>query len=373
MSIISPTNKSSKNGTAKKRWLLILALFIIFFNLIFFIWLFTGEKNSYYNDQDEDGFGNLAEIKKSKIKPWGYVSNHDDTDDNDPCIPDSTSGPCFRQNPPPPPPSQDTASVRELPSTTKSCPTLKKNIGDPCSDNDENTQNDKVESDCVCRGNKGEILPVKDGDGDGDKVSESKDKCPNREGTLPNGCPKVEIKTNGIIYKDQDVGVELDKFVSLNGDIVKWSVSASSGSFVNPNSVKTTLRMSKPGLHTIQIDVNGSTDGFKDSDSKKICVQYSKEELIKIINKAKIKGKYDPGTFIPSNVKADAEEALQTFLDISAPGIQIRENSTPFGEGIEDFILAKIMEPGSYLNNISVVPTYNTTTCKVEKISFNLK
>ena len=245
MSIISPTNKSPKNGIAKKRWLLILSLFIIFFNLIFFIWLFTGEKNSYYDDKDGDGFGNLAEIKKSKIKPWGYVSNYDDTDDNNPCIPDSTSAACLGQNPPPPPdspPGQDIGPGKD-PKNPKSCPTLNKNIGDPCTDNDDDTLNDKIDSNCICIGEKKDVkkkIFFYDGDGDGfgdpkgvkefaadvkpsDYVSNDKDACPTRKGPASNnGCPEFQISLPSEAFINENFEAKIVGDALMPNDKVNW-------------------------------------------------------------------------------------------------------------------------------------------------------
>lgn len=42
---------------------------------------------SWYEDLDKDGFGNKEESIRARFKPDGFVYNNEDTDDQDPCIP----------------------------------------------------------------------------------------------------------------------------------------------------------------------------------------------------------------------------------------------------------------------------------------------
>ncbi|MFZ1705305.1 MAG: hypothetical protein WAT79_13235 [Saprospiraceae bacterium] len=360
-------------------------VFIVMFSGVLF-YFFKGLINptpptKLYLDDDRDGIGNIDSFIMSSESVDGYVSESGDANDNDPCVPNSSTKQCKNKDEKSPPKTKNietkTKENEKSNGITQSlnyCPDLGKNVGDLCSDGDLNTEGDRVDENCTCVGNSKIPPPILDDnkDDDKDKVLNKSDRCPSRGGPSSNsGCPEIKIKTSGSIYKDQDFSVELEEFKSLNGDNVNWSVAIGSGTYVNSKAVRTTLRMSKPGLNTIQVDVSSSVDGLSGSNSKKICVEFSNTELTKIIDKARIKGNYDPDKFIPSSVKEAAEDALQVFKEISASNIQIKENSAVFGDDIESFILAKIMQPGSYLKSINVTPTYNKATCKVERITFN--
>ncbi len=326
---------------------IIIGLIILFLFIILFRYLFISRE--WYIDADNDGYGDKNVVIHEKKS--GYVDNYKDIDDANPCTPDPTSSACVQL---PKNPDDITEPAEDVSSSASESTTevIKTPIVEP-----KTTVTPSVTT-------------TSDKDDDDDGHIGKKDECPARKViTSKNGCPLVKIKNLSAIYKDQEVAVELDEFISLNGDNIKWSVAVGAGTFVNSNAIMTTLRMSKPGLHTIQVDVNGSSDGFTGSDSKQICVEYSKEELNKIIDKARILGNYDDGQFIPSNIKTEAEKALQTFIEISSSNIQI----SSYGTDIDSYIRAKIMELGSYVKSINVIPTYNKATCKVERITFNIK
>ena len=66
---------------------------------------------TWYADQDGDGFGDPATSQQACSQPTGYVSNDDDT-----------------------------------------CPTLSGNVGDSCNDGNSNTSGDVITANCVCAG-----------------------------------------------------------------------------------------------------------------------------------------------------------------------------------------------------------------------------
>lgn len=249
MSIISPANKSPKNGIAKKRWLLILSLFIIFLNLIFFIWLFTGEKTEYFNDVDKDGFGDPKDVKMAKIRPWGYVDIGSDTDDNNPCVPDSLGVACKAFNASkttaaPPLDPQPTADVIGTP--TAIVPPVKEDVI-------EETK---------------EVTPIiENNDSDGDSVADKSDTCPTRKGPSSNkGCPEYQISLPSEGFVGENFDVKIVDGILEPGDKVNWITDSNIKKITSARELEAMGQI--VGMHKISAELSNS-DGFEMSLSNK--------------------------------------------------------------------------------------------------------
>jgi len=389
MGVILP----EKNKSNKRRWLLLLALLLLISNIVFFIWYLSAPSVRYYQDSDKDGYGDNLNFKDAKFKPWGFVKDSMDVNDNNPCIPDSISQACIKIKEPTKTPGTSNGTTGK--GIVFNCPDLGKNIGDPCTDNDENTINDKIDIDCNCIGDKKDVKKKKlyyDGDGDGfgdpngekefavddnpsDYISNNKDACPRRPGPQSNkGCPTIEIQDlQDEIYVDEDFDVEIKAYDALPGDNINWAISK--GTVLLQGQNKTSLRPSEPGLATVQVGVNNPTDGFKDTDSGVICIQYRKETLEKWINdKLKVIGNYSENNNVPSSQKREADMFRQKLLEVASPDIQIIENGIRWGGNLGAFIDAKFLTKGSFVKQVSISTPqsqlFNKSTGKIDKISF---
>lgn len=314
MGVIVPNNENNGKAKIKKKYLLLLALLLLLFNLVFFIWYFTTEKKKYFNDKDGDGYGNIEDYKDAKIRPWGFVDDHSDTDDKNPCVPDSMSQACVKIKEPT---KTDNTGPGVGPPTGPenfSCPNLKKNVGDPCSDGDTNTLNDQLDTNCNCKGTpKGKFNcptlsknigdPCDDGnpktvddkvnsncicvgnvttpkDDDGDEIINLKDACPTRKGPSSNaGCPIVNIKVNNTINIDEKSSLSLEYDEALPSDQIRWDSKGLSLSSGIGKSIEITADI--VGNYRLNFKISNKTDGFELENSHIIKVRMSNSRLEK--------------------------------------------------------------------------------------------
>jgi hypothetical protein len=227
MAVIAPTNGNKNKQGNKKKYLMIFAILLVLFNLVFGIWYFSAEKKKYYNDNDGDGYGNIEDSKEAQIKPWGFVVDSSDTDDNNPCIPDSTSIACLRQKAPNPPvsaptpmPPLDTSSSTAGNGSTTTKPeiitTPKENLKVYYEDSDGDGLGDP-------KGKKEFAV----GKNTKDYVDDNTDACPGRRGSVSNkGCPGYNIEIQPEAFIGENFIAKISGDPTLPNDKVNWQTAS---------------------------------------------------------------------------------------------------------------------------------------------------
>jgi hypothetical protein len=428
-----PVYGGNDNSKDRRKILVILLALLFLFLGAGLVWYFISrpaKENVYYKDGDGDGYGSAQDTIVSVEKPMGYTEKSGDENDGDPCVPDSSNKACSEKGTDP---GNGVDKIFDCPDLAKNfgqscnddnpntfddrvdetclcrgrsgtikwyedkdgdgignskvsrvsernepgfvtisgdCDDGDKNIrrkGDSCDDDNPETINDKVQSDCKCMGTK------KIGqDNDSDGIANDKDRCPDRSAPgSSNGCPEIKIDAPESVIKGGGVQVSLSGYEFLKGDDITWSVITGKGKVINPKVASTEIEMYEPGLQTIQVNITGGSDKFNETDTKKICVEYSGIELTKLLEKAVLVGNYELGQFIPSDQKKQAEEVIDLFESITADNVMITVNNTTQGRwNIREFIDAKITTPESFFKARKVIPIYNKSTGKIESIKF---
>ena len=104
-------SKKKQLSDFKKSVILLLGIGAVLVVLFFSVDLFAA-KQIWYQDLDKDGFGNGRISIQERFKPNGYVSNKEDTNDSDPCVP--LKGKRCQQNKPPKSTDNKKAIIKKL-------------------------------------------------------------------------------------------------------------------------------------------------------------------------------------------------------------------------------------------------------------------
>lgn len=352
MSSIS-SSSTTETKSSKKQLLFILALLIIFANIGFFIWLFTGEKTEYFNDVDEDGFGDPKDFKMAKIRPWGYVDLGSDPDDNNPCVPDSLGVACKEFNAsktkePAPgqlPPLDDTSDT-----TTIVSPVKKVEDGDPekVEPNDENKDFDK------------------------DTVADDSDSCPKRKGPASNnGCPEYKISLPSEAFVGENFDVKIVDGILEPGDKVNWITDSNIKKITSARELEAIGQI--VGMYKINAELSNS-DGFAMSvPSSTIFIKIKPNVLADLFRPFYIYGS-------ALSAKATNLSVLQSKADVAKvdlkkhikdgilSGANVYDNTGGIVNDLETFINADIIggavKGGLKVSNVK----YSTKTGKIIEI-----
>lgn len=271
------------------------------------------------------------------------------------------------------------------------CQRLGKNFSDPCTDANPNTYDDKVQEDCSCQGTPKKTYTWyededKDGKGDGNVklvtdtnsrpegyTNNKADKCPDRQArNSADGCPTIEIAVPNEVFFGESFtsGIDLNPLID---DEIKWTADHKV-KLVGQNTSKVSLTFEEYGPATIVVDVRGNSDGFRESASKKICVQITPAEVQRQIKDyiAPL-GMYQAGNYISNEKVNEAGEAISLLVSLADPSIQISNKGRQFGNDLRAFLEAKVQTRESYVNDVKVNNLlYDLNTCKVKKLSLNL-
>jgi hypothetical protein len=324
----SELTKTKVKRDYKKLLVLLLALLFILFTIGIIVYYINRpiEKFIFYKDADSDGYGITIDSVFAENAPSGYVSNHDDTDDTKPCIPDSTTQACIKIKDPINPPSQTNSTengttVPDAGTTTGpgnfNCPTLSKNIGDACSDGDPNTVDDKVNSSCICVGKSGPP-PPKDGDGDG--LDDQKDACPTRKGSTSNfGCPKVNLNGTRSLNVGERTKLRIEYDDTRPNDQINWS---SQNDLVFSSKIGKEVEISSNivGKYRINYKIYNSKDEFVMENSDIFHVKVSNKTLEKeLMNLAEYGNNKILKIKDIEDKKAESELLLKKWIDGNIP------------------------------------------------------
>lgn len=286
MSSIFPNNveKNSRNSNQKSLIFALLSLLILLISLFYFLKI---EKKSYFADLDKDGYGNKSVFIVAKFKPSDYVSDSSDTDDSNPCIPDSAK--CSKSlggtNPPG---STSTGMGINTGSGTNPPGGTSAGMG--------------VKSGMVTGAAGGSISPNErifyldqDGDGLGDKnlsmkslqqpdkyVTNFIDECPNRKGDhgSSNGCPSLSIKGETISYLAEYSDLNVEYNDSKDSDQIKWKGSDEL-KFQYDVGKEIKYQSGVVGKYKVEASVENTQDNFRLKASLEVQVKIKDDHLAK--------------------------------------------------------------------------------------------
>jgi len=352
MSSIS-SSSTTETKRSKKQLLFIFALLIIFANIGFFIWLFTGEKTKYFNDADEDGFGDPKDVKMAKIRPWGYVNLGSDPDDNNPCVPDSLGVACkeFNASKTKEPAPDQLPPLDDSSDTTTIVSPIKK---------DEIVAPPKV------------VSIVENKDSDRDSVDDISDSCPTRKGPSSNkGCPEYQISLPSEVFINENFEAKIVGGALLPNDKVNWQTDTNIKQ-ANP-AQELGANGNIVGIYKIGAELSNS-DGFEMSlPNKTIFLKIRPNVLADLFKPFYIYGsalssKATNITVLKSKADDAKNQLKQHIKDGILSGATVYDDNGGIVNDLETFINADIIggavKGGLKVSNVK----YSTKTGKITEI-----
>jgi len=261
--------------------------------------------------------------------------------------------------------------------------------GNFCDDQNAETENDRINENCVCIGTKRALGDLwysdidKDGYGNpvdsiysttqpihGTWVKDNSDYCPNRHGT-DNGCPEVILNQINITdKKSSDYKINLEITPS---DKIYWYSKNDMVAIVNENSTYPSLKPKGFGMFSFTAKV--SFNEYLTEKDASLCSYMSKTYLQKLFNEDIIRiGQYNKGDPVPQLERNKSENSRKEIIAHSSINIQISENNKIFGNDIGAFIDAKLLTKGSFVKSIKLNDLqFDFNTCQISKIDLSLE
>lgn len=363
-------NSKVKNDYKKLFFLILSLLFITLLIALIVIYLNkSNNKNVYYLDLDEDGYGSNTRQNISHNTSYKYVENSDDPDDKNPCIPDSSK--CSKpkmtspQETKPPQPDASPQVIIKQPNSTN------------------------VIVDSSVRTEENIYYMDQDDDGLGDKnlsikakslpqgyVTNYKDSCPGRKGDSQNsdGCPEIKIEGNQSLYIGDDVTLNI-KFNDIKkSDQIKWN-SSKDVNFDLKSGSTVRINADVVGKYRVEAVVNNLQDNFNSKAEVGLQVKIQDQHLAKeLMNLAEY------GNFLLLDIgdlRSKKEKSLQkieTYIQnediiVNKQSKNGGKISTTYKAYIDELMSAK-RSSDTYINAIKISQIqYHQTNGKI--ISFN--
>lgn len=372
MAVITPNNENTNKQGNKKKYLMIFAILLVLFNLVFGIWYFSAEEKKYYNDKDGDGFGNIEDFKDAKIRPWGFVDDNTDTDDNNPCVPDSTTAACLGQKAPTP---DDSTTASKPQSDTSSF-----SAGGGSSNPELEIITPPIESLKV-------YYEDSDGDGFGDPngvkefavddkpfdyVSNNKDACPTRKGPSSNkGCPEYQISLPSEGFVGENFDVKIVDGILEPGDKVNWIADSNIKKITSARELEAMGQI--VGMYKISAELSNS-DGFEMSLSNKTIFLKIRPNVLAdmfrpfYIYGSALSAKATNVSVLKNNADVAKVDLKKHIKDGILSGANVYDNTGGIVNDLETFISADIIG-GAVKGGLKVSKVkYSTKTGKITEI-----